>query len=117
MESIDTGDQIFDRRRAVAGPEGVEDTEGHVVRRDDADRRRGRVYAQPSDEVEDTEGHVVPGGGTGERRRGHVYAQPSDEVEDTEGHVFRTYPGVSPDEPPECRSPLPGDEEDRLGRI
>ncbi|KAB7745374.1 hypothetical protein GA707_05435 [Nostocoides sp. F2B08] len=38
-------------------------------------------------------------------------------VEDTEGHVFRTYPGASPDEPPECRSPLPGDEEDRLGRI
>lgn len=40
-----------------------------------------------------------------------------DDVEDTEGHVFRTYPGASPDEPPECRSPLPGDEEDRLGRI
>ena len=40
-----------------------------------------------------------------------------DDLEDTEGHVFRTYPGASPDEPPECRSPLPGDEEDRLGRI
>jgi hypothetical protein len=40
-----------------------------------------------------------------------------DDVEDTEGHVWRTYPGATPDEPPECRSPLPGDEEDRLGRI
>lgn len=41
----------------------------------------------------------------------------AENYEDTEGHVFRTYPSASPDEPPECRSPLPGDEEDRLGRI
>ncbi|MGA8045665.1 MAG: hypothetical protein WCA30_05290 [Dermatophilaceae bacterium] len=88
MESIDTGDQVVGRKRRAAGPEGVEDTEGHVFRR-----------------------------GEGERRRVPVMSQPSDEVEDTEGHVFRTYPGASPDEPPECRSPLPGDEEDRLGRI
>ena len=96
---IDVGDQATSPRRPVMdrGPLGaadVEDTEGHIVfRRDDdsgdSDGRRVRREAPVESAVEDTEGHVV----------------------------FRTYPGASPDEPDECRSPLPGDEEDRLGRI
>lgn len=88
MDSIDIGDEVTGRRRRAVEPEGAQDTEGHVLRRgDDADRRRPPRRGAP------------------------------DEVDDTEGHVFRTYPSASPDEPQECRTPLPGDEEDRLRRI
>lgn len=88
--SIDTGDQVFNRRRAIKSsqPEGVEDTEGHVAGDQVFDRRRpGLVWNEP------------------------------DDVEDTEGHTVRTYPGVATDDELDCRMPLPGEEDERLRRL
>ncbi|MCA1780845.1 MAG: hypothetical protein ABR500_11505 [Dermatophilaceae bacterium] len=92
MDSIDTGDQVFNRRRGrviASEPEGVEDTEGHVA----------------GDQVFDR------------RRRGPVFDEAA-EVEDTEGHIVtRTYPGVATDDELDCRMPLPGEEDERMRHL
>lgn len=91
MGNIDSGDQIFNRtarrRGAPQGPEGIEDTEGHVAGDQVFDRRRPPVMNAP------------------------------DEAEDTEGHTFRTYPGAAPDDDLDCRMPLPGEEDERMRRL
>jgi hypothetical protein len=104
--SIDTGDEVFNRRRSVGGvPEGIEDTEAHVQRRDEAAGRRRGVMMNAPDQVEDTEGHTI-------RRRASEPVGAEDE-EDTEGHTVRTYPAVADDEL-DCRMPLPGEEDERV---